>query len=129
MDLTGGKGVDHIVDVDFGANWRINAAVLAPNGSVAAYSAPSAPVFEMDYYAFAAKAARLRFVQVYMLEPDERHRTIAGVDRLLRADRLPIRIARIFPLEAIAAAHEHQESGRAIGNIVIGVSGGEITNA
>jgi len=125
MALTGGEGVDHIVDVDFGADWRVNAAVLKTNGSIAAYSAPSAPTFEFDYYAFAAKAARLRFVQVYLLLPEERARTIAGVDRLLRAGRLPVRIDRHFGLDEIAAAHEYQESGRAVGNIVIDIEGGD----
>jgi NADPH2:quinone reductase len=119
LDLTGGAGVDHIVDVDFGANWRVDVAVLATNGSIAAYSAPSAPVFEIDYYALAAKAARLRFVQVYLLEQEERTRTIAGVDGLLRLGRLPIRIARRFPLDEIAAAHACQEGGKEVGNIVV----------
>jgi NADPH:quinone reductase-like Zn-dependent oxidoreductase len=123
MDLTGGKGVEHIVDVDFGADWRVNAAVLAVNGSIAAYSAPSQPRFEFDYYAFAAKAARLRFVQVYLLEPEERARTIAGVDRLLKAGCLPVKIDRRFPLQDIAKAHEYQESSQAVGNIVIDIAG------
>jgi len=127
-DLTGGNGADHIVDVDFGANWRVNAAALATNGTIAAYSAPSAPVFEMDYYALAAKAARLRFVQVYLLPAGERTRTIAGIDRLLRSGRLPVRIARTFPLAQIAAAHQYQESGQAIGNIVIDIAGEEHAN-
>jgi NADPH:quinone reductase-like Zn-dependent oxidoreductase len=123
MDLTGGKGVEHIVDVDFGADWRVNAAVLAVNGSIAAYSAPSQPRFEFDYYAFAAKAARLRFVQVYLLEPEERARTLAGVDRQLKAGCLPVRIDRRFQLQDIAKAHEYQESSQAVGNIVIDIAG------
>jgi len=122
-EITGGHGVDHIVDVDFGANWQVNAAVLAVNGTIAAYSAPSRPRFEFDYYAFAARAARLRFVQVYLLEPEERRRTVTGVTRLIRAGRLPVRIDRAFPLDRIAAAHEYQESGQAIGNIVIDIAG------
>ncbi len=121
LELTGGKGVDHIVDVDFGANWQVNAAAVSTNGTIAAYSAPSMPVFQMDYYAFAAKAARLRFVQVYLLAPDERVRAVAGIDRLLRAGHLPIRIARHFPLDQIVTAHEMQESGTVIGNIVIDI--------
>jgi NADPH2:quinone reductase len=125
LALTGGRGVDHVVDVDFGANWRVNAAVLATNGTIAAYSAPSRPVFEIDYYAFAAKAARLRFVQVYLLPPEERRRCIAGIGRLLGAGRLPIRIARSFPLEEIVAAHRYQESGQAVGNIIIDIAGGD----
>jgi NADPH2:quinone reductase len=121
MELTEGRGADHIVDVDFGANRRVNAAILAENGSIAAYSAPSAPVFQMDYYAFAAKAARLRFIQVYLLPAEERQRATEGVTNLLRTGGLPIRIARHFPLEQTAAAHELQETGDMIGNIVIDV--------
>lgn len=119
MDATGGKGADHIVDVDFGANWQTNARALAVNGSIAAYSAPSAPRFEFDYYAFAARAARLRFVQVYLLDPAERKAAIAGLTDLLEHGALPIRIGAAFPLEQIVLAHERQESGDVIGNIVM----------
>jgi NADPH2:quinone reductase len=121
LNLTEGRGVDHIVDVDFGANCQVNAAVLAANGSISAYSAPSAPLFQMDYYAFAAKAARLRFIQVYLLPAEDRQRVIEGVTNLLRTGDLPIRIARHFPLDQTAAAHELQETGSAIGNIVIDI--------
>lgn len=34
LELTGGKGADHIVDVDFGANRRVNAAAIATNGVI-----------------------------------------------------------------------------------------------
>ena len=121
MTATDGAGADHIVDVDFGANWRVNAAAIAENGSIAAYSAPSAPVFELDYYAFAVRAARLRFVQVYLLPPEERGRVIAGLTDLLVRGALPIRIGATFPLDRIVAAHEAQENGVAIGNIVVDV--------
>ncbi len=121
MDLTEGRGVDHIVDVDFGANWRVDAAVLATNGSISAYSAPSAPIIELDYYAFGAIAARLRFVQVYLLPANERRKAIAGITTFLSEKHLPIRIAKRFSLEDIVEAHELQESGTAIGNIVIDI--------
>ena len=116
---TDGAGADHIVDVDFGANWRINAASIAVNGSIAAYSAPSAPVFEIDYYAFAARAARLRFVQVYLLPPKERTDAITGLTRLMEHGALPIRVGATFTLDRIVAAHHAQESGKVIGNIVV----------
>lgn len=122
LDLTG--GIDHIVDVDFGANHAINARVVVPGGSIAAYSAPSAPVFRLDYYAFAAKAARLRFVQVYLLDDDERRRAVAGVTDLIRRGALPIRLCRRFALDDIIAAHQAQEAG-VIGNIVIDIGAGD----
>jgi len=33
-ELTGGTGADPIVDVDFGANRRVNAAAIAANGVI-----------------------------------------------------------------------------------------------
>lgn len=119
LETTGGKGVDHIVDVDFGANWQTNAQIIAVNGSIAAYSAPSSPKFELDYYAFAARAARLRFVQVYLLDRSERRSVIAGLSEALARGDLPIRIGATLPLEEIVLAHQRQESGNVIGNIVV----------
>ena len=117
-----GRGVDHIVDVDFGMNHDLNARVIATGGSIASYSAPSAPVFQMNYYAFAARAARLRFVQVYLLPEAERRQAIAGITDLLQRGVLPVRIARTFVLDEIVAAHRAQEQG-VLGNIVIDLSG------
>jgi len=42
MELTNRRGVDHIVDVYFGANWRVNSSVLAGNASIGAHSGPAA---------------------------------------------------------------------------------------
>lgn len=128
-NLTDGDGVDHIVDVDFGANHGVNAGIIALNGTIAAYSAPSAPVFEMSYYAFAARAARLRFVQVYLLTKAERTSAIAGITDLLNREGLAPMIAGRFPLERIAAAHEAQEAGTLIGNIILDLNGDSHGNA
>ena len=119
LDLTSGTGVDHIVDVDFAANWSTNAAVIAVNGSIAAYSAPSAPKFQLDYYAFAARAARLRFVQVYLLAHKERRSAIEGLTTLLAHRALPVRISQTLALDSIVQAHETQENQNNVGNIVL----------
>jgi NADPH:quinone reductase-like Zn-dependent oxidoreductase len=97
-------------------------AALATNGSIAACSSTSAPRFEIDCYAFAAKAAQLRMAQVYLLEPQERAAAHAGLRALREAGRPPITIAARFPLERIAEAHEMQETGRPLGNAVIDVT-------
>lgn len=121
LELSGG-GVDHIVDVDFGMNHEVNASVIATGGSIASYSAPSTPVFQMNYYAFAARAVRLRFVQVYLLTEEERGQAVAGINDLLQRGALPVRIARTFALDEIVAAHQAQEQG-VLGNIVIDLTG------
>ncbi|MEM8840199.1 MAG: NADPH:quinone reductase [Pseudomonadota bacterium] len=121
-DLTAGAGVDHIVDVDLGANHGVNGAILAEGGSIAAYSAPSAPVFPLDYYAFAARAARLRFVQVYLLDDTERQRAVSAVSALAARGVIAPVIARRYPLDQIVEAHLAQERGGLIGNIILDIA-------
>ena len=129
LSMTDGAGVDHIVDVDFGANHALNAACVAVNGSIAAYSAPSAPVFPLDYYAFAMRSARLRFVQVYMLNEPERLAAIEGLTSLLQRRMLKPKVAQVFALEQIAAAHKAQEAGTVVGNIILDLNGETNGNA
>lgn len=123
-EITAGAGVDHIVEVDFGANHVADIAMLAVNGSIAAYSSTSAREFEMAYYPFAQKAARVRMVQVYLLPPGEIAACHAGLAPLLASRAIPLPVAARFPLDGIAAAHEMQETGRPLGNVVVTVGEG-----
>lgn len=116
LDLTGGRGVDRIVEVDFAANLATDAAVIAPNGWIASYSCSSNPQPVLPYYAFASKGANLRFVQGFNLPPDARHAAITFM--AAHAERITIAIGASFGLHAIARAHERVETG-GIGNVVV----------
>lgn len=119
LDITKGKGVDHVVEVDLGANIATDAAVLKRRGSVAAYSSTSQPRFEFDYYGFGYKGASLRFVQVYILTQAERRAAIEDLTYWMGTNQLQHRINETFTLDTIADAHVRQETGAAGGNIVL----------
>lgn len=121
MDFTGGRGVDRIVEVDFGTNFKIDAAVLKQRGAIAAYSSSRAPQFEFDYYALGYKGARLTFVQVYMLNDVERAAAVADLTRIMVSGALRHDVRHRFPLHQIAEAHELMESGAILGNIVVDI--------
>jgi NADPH:quinone reductase-like Zn-dependent oxidoreductase len=118
-EITGGEGVDLIVDVDFGANLEVDAACIKPNGRVACYSSTSNRTPTLPYYAFALKGCTLHLLQGARM-PDrvqqDGARVIAG---LLRRGHLRPQIAATFTLDATAAAHDLLESGTAVGNIVV----------
>jgi NADPH:quinone reductase len=118
-EITGGEGVDLIVDVDFGANLEVDAACIKPNGRVACYSSTSNRTPTFPYYAFALKGCTLHLLQGARM-PDrvqqDGARVIAG---LLRRGHLHPQIAATFRLDATAAAHDLLESGTAVGNIVV----------
>ena len=118
LALTDGAGVDHIVEVDLGANIATDAAMVKRRGSIAAYSSTSRPRFEFDYYGFGYKGVHLRFVQVYILSEAERRAAIDDLTRWMSAGQLRHRVAETFPLRWIAEAHERQEAG-VQGNVVV----------
>lgn len=113
------KGVDRIVEVEFGLNVAADAAMIAPNGVIASYSSPTVREPVLPYYALQRKGVTVRYVQAYILTPEHRRRAIAGVNELLAAHTLRPTIAATFPLEEIAAAHEMVERHEATGNVVV----------
>jgi NADPH2:quinone reductase len=119
MELTRGVGVDRIVEVDFGDNVLMNAAVLRGNGTLASYSSTRVrePVFR--YYDFAAKGCRIHLVQATTMPSAIRGEASRVIGALLDRGLLVPRIARRFTLPEIAGAHELLESGDALGNIVV----------
>lgn len=118
MDATQGRGAARIVEVDFGANATIDIAALAPHGMLAAYSSSSERMPMLDYYAFARKSARLDFVQGALLSPTQLNSAADSIDAFLGAGLLRPDIARIFPLNETAQAHELVETG-APANVVV----------
>jgi NADPH:quinone reductase-like Zn-dependent oxidoreductase len=119
LALTGGAGVDRIIEVDFGANVALDVGVLKPNGTIASYSSTAVPEPLFPYYPLAFKGANLRLVQGYNLPPAARRAAIADITRWAGEGKLIHAIAARFPLAEIARAHEYLESGRAIGNVVV----------
>ena len=118
-ELTGGRGVDRVIEVDLAANIETDVAVLRPHGVIASYSSTSRPELPLAYYPLAFKDLRIHFVQGYLLPPAARLAAIRDLTRWLSAGELDVRIAELFPLRRTAAAHELLESGRADGKVVV----------
>lgn len=119
LDLTGGRGVDRVIEVDFGANLETNLRLLKPGGAIAAYASAAAPKPALDFYPFMNRNAAFRFVLVYAMEADAKAAAVRDIDVMLRQGRLTHPVAATFALEETAAAHETVESGRATGNVVV----------
>jgi len=115
QDLTGGKGVDRIVEVDFAANQAMNAKLIKPNGTIASYSSTSDPSPVLDYYALASKGANVRFIQGFALPDAARDDS----QQWLATHKIDIAIAARFPLEGCADAHIAVEQPGGFGQTVV----------
>lgn len=121
--MTGGSGVDHIVEVDFGANIQTSAKVLKPNGTIAAYASSRVPEPVLPYYPLMTNGVGIDLVFVYILPPEHRAAALADLGTMLDSGFLRHNIGARFTLEQTVAAHEAQESGNIVGNIVINIAG------
>ena len=117
-EITGGRGVDAVVEMDLAANAKHIPAVLAPRGAVVVYGTGAAEA-AIPAQPMLVNAMRLQFVFVYELNAEERAEAIADISRMLEDKSLINNVALTVPLDDIVAAHEAVEAGRAMGNVVV----------
>ncbi len=111
-ELTSGRGVDRIVDVEFGANLGTSIEVLRTGGTIATYSSTQAPEPKLPFYPMMFKDISLRFVLVYAMPETAKRQAAADITRFLEDSKFTHRIAETFTLDDIAQAHEAVEQGR-----------------
>ncbi len=122
MDITGGGGVDHIVEVDFAGNFHVSRDVLRSNGVHAVYAAGVAPPPPVALQ-YKASNITLRFVLVYDMPEPAKQAAVEEITRLLEEGKLRHHVGPRFPLEAAVRAHQALEGG-AIGKVVLDVAEG-----
>jgi NADPH2:quinone reductase len=121
QELTNGLGVDRVVDVDFGANLPVTVKVMKVNGVIAAYASTGDAEPRLPFYALMAKNVTMRPVLIYTMPERAKHAATKDIVRLVEAGKLVHNVAAHFPLDRVVAAHEAQESGKTVGNLVVDV--------
>jgi len=119
LEVSGGVGVDRIVEVDFGGNMETCVKAIRLNGTIAVYAsrgnlAPTLPVS-----AFMRKNVTLRLVVLNSCPLDARQRAQCDIVRWLETGGAIHRIAARFPLERTADAHAEVEKGGKLGTVVV----------
>ncbi len=117
--ITGGAGVDHVVDVDFGGNLAATLAAVRANGSVAIYASngdrtPRLPVGELMQ-----KNVTLYPMSLPGTPPAPRKRAQNDIARWIATGQRLLSVAERFPLYQAAAAHQAVERGGKVGTVVL----------
>ncbi len=118
-EITGGEGVDRIVEVDFGRNLPLDRAIIKPNGTIVAYASEGEREPVLPFYPMMFAGITVRLVLVFMMPAPALEQAAADITRALARGRLRHRIAARFRLEELAAAHEAVEAGRLVGKAVV----------
>ena len=117
-DLTGGRGVERVVEVDIAGNIGLYPAIMARDGLISAYGSNSQEI-RLLFSPLILTGAAIRFFIVYELTPEVRREAIEQLTRWINAKQLQHAVAACYPLDSIVDAHEAVERGTHIGNVVV----------
>jgi len=113
-------GVNHVVEVAFGANIKTDTELLAQGGSIATYATntptPETPVWQLVFV-----NARLFFVGSDDVPAEAKIEATHDINKALEAGWNGLDIAEIVPLDQIARAHELVEHPAKPGRVIVAI--------
>lgn len=118
------NGVDHIVEVAFGANIAADEELLSLGGSIAAYATDVATPL-IPFWSLLFKNARIFLVGSDDVPVEAKAAAARDVNEALAAGWVGFEIAERLPLEQIARAHELVEHPVRRGRVVVSIGEGE----
>ena len=119
LQATGGKGVERIVEVDFGGNQATTLEVIALNGTVAAYASRGNLHPVLEYSRIMRRNMTLRTVLLFSAPHKARRQAQREIVAWLEAAPRFHRTAAMFPLAETAKAHLAVERGDKRGMVVV----------
>lgn len=117
-----GAPVDRILEVEFGANVMMNAAVIKINGTIAAYGSQIEMTPILPFGPLLFKAATIDIILIYLLPFAERQERITRLNSAFADGALTCPVAQIYPLQDCAAAHDAVFAGGRAGAILVDCS-------
>jgi NADPH2:quinone reductase len=116
-EITGGKRVDRIIEVDLKANAMTYPDLLKDHGKAVVYGSGAGPI---GIPSFIPTSTTLEFILVYTLSDAQRAKYIPELDSILSSGKLQHFVGQHFPLDKIVEAHEAVEAG-AFGNVIVDI--------
>ncbi|MGA2292367.1 NADPH:quinone reductase [Bradyrhizobium sp.] len=119
MAFTGQRGVDRVVEVDFGGNIATTPKVMAMNSTIAVYATngnrnPTVPMRELM-----EKCVAVRTLVLFALPQALLAAAQADISKWLAAGNRIHNIAAQFPLSETAQAHLAVEKGDKLGTVIV----------
>jgi len=119
MRYTGDRGVDKIVDVDFGANLNTSSKIIKNNCDIVTYGSMSDPNPTIPFYSLMFKGVSVRTVIVYDLPNKVRRKAINDINLWLSKNFISHKINKIFELNKIAEAQKAVVEKNRIGSVLL----------
>jgi NADPH2:quinone reductase len=121
LAASGGRRIDRVVDVEFGANLPQVLELIRTGGVIATYSSTVVPEPSLPFRRMMWMDLSVRMIIVYSIPEAAKEHAALDITEALRAGRLRHRIAKRYPLEQFVAASEAIEKGGVNGCVVVDI--------
>ncbi|MBN8233769.1 NADPH:quinone reductase [Halobacillus kuroshimensis] len=121
LDFTGGRKVDRVIDVEFGANLESVLDIIRVGGVIATYSSTVVPEPVLPFKRMMFMNLTIRMIIVYDMPEEAKQEAIEDIDEALRSNLLLHRIDKIYPLEDIAEANALIDRGEGYGCVIVNI--------
>jgi NADPH:quinone reductase len=118
--LTGGQGVDAVIEMDLTANAKLYPACVRPHATLVVYGMGATESTLPTFWLMRSQAT-MKFVVIYEISEDDRQAGLDELDALLREGALQHTVGLRLPLADIARAHDLVEHGQVLGNVVLDI--------
>jgi NADPH2:quinone reductase len=119
--LTGGRGVDLILDAVGATTLEKGLTCLAPFGHLTLYGRAGGPPEPLNLFKLFEKSIKVSGFTLYAVAavPDAMRRGIEESFKLIAAGKLKLLVGKSFPLVQAAEAHKFMESRQSTGKLVL----------
>ena len=121
LDANGGRPIDRVVDVEFGANLLTSIEVLRIGGTIATYASVQEPEPRLPFFQMMYKDLTIRFVIVYAMPETAKEHAVADIESALTDGWMQHRIAHSFSLDDIVKGSEAIEQSAIRGAVILTV--------
>lgn len=121
LDLTQGRGADHVVEVEFGGNLDANIDLIRPHGTIAAYGSEGYRTPVLPFYDLMMKNVTIQMIFMYQLTQGQLSAAVEDISAALDVGALRPLVWKSYPLEETALAHEAVEADGKVGAVVVEV--------
>jgi NADPH:quinone reductase len=118
--LTGGQGVDAVIEMDVTANARLYPACVRPHATLVVYGMGAVESTLPTFWLMRSQAT-MKFVFIYEISDADRQAGLRELDAVLREGAVLHTVGQRLPLAEIARAHDLVEQGQVLGNVVLDI--------
>mgnify|MGYP001202929393 FL=1 len=121
LEITNGKGVDRMVDVEFGSNIELAPKLIKSNGHLTAYGSDAIPTPKMPFYDFMFKNITIQAFSIFGMPEKAKFTAFKYINQMLETGSLHHRIDSHYSFDEMIIAHENLERNNLSGSCLVSI--------